>query len=149
MFGTLLQGALVVGGAAVRARARPEQQRRALAARAARDAEQNAPVDWPEAVTLCELTGDQARFGNWRCTGSLQWTYVNFDRPNWEATLLMTCSGKGPVRNLGVAGVYRAYGCGYGVRKGGESGIPARFGVFVGDRAIFRCPRSASSCPLR
>jgi len=134
---------------AAEAQARAEQQRRELAERTARLAEQNAPIDWPESVTLCELTGDQARFGNWKCTGSLQWTYVNFDRPTWESTLLMTCSSKGPARDLGVAGVYRAYGCGYGVRKGGEGDIPARFGVFVGDRAIFRCPRSASSCRTR
>lgn len=138
-------------GREAEARAAAIEQRRLAAERerAARLAEQNALVDFPESVTLCERSGEQARFGNWRCTGSLQWTYVNFERDNWEAQLHQTCGGNAPMRDLGVAGLYRAFGCGFGIPRGGDADIPARFGVFVGDRALYRCPRTASNCGQR
>ena len=117
---------------------------------ARRLAELNASVDWKESVTLCEKTGPQAQFGNWRCTGSLQMNYVNFENPYWVSALDKTCGGPRNKRDLGMVGGYRAFGCGFGLPPSSTDDIPARFGVgYVPGRITFRCPRSASSCDRR
>lgn len=117
---------------------------------ARRLAELNALVDWKESVTLCEKTGPQAKFGNWRCTGSLQMNYVNFEDPYWVSALDKTCGGPRNKRDLGMVGGYRAFGCGFGLHPSSTDDIPARFGVgYVPGRITFRCPRSASGCDRR
>lgn len=104
-------------------------------------------VQRQEGVTLCELTGPQAQFKNWRCTGPLQMNYVNFEKPNWTSAMLMTCGGKGPVRDLGTAGSYRAFGCGHAIDQAFHTDVPARFGVsYVPGRISYRCRKDRTSC---
>ena len=123
--------------------ARAREQARLLA-------ERNAPVDWPESVTLCAKDDDQARFGNYRCVGSLQMNYVNFEKPNWPSALNMTCGGPFNKRDLGMVNGYRAFGCGFGLRQSSPDDVPRRYGIsYVPGRITFRCPRSASSCTSR
>lgn len=100
-----------------------------------------------EGVTLCELKGPQAQFNNWRCEGPLQMNYVNFEKGNWTAAMLMTCGGKGPVRDLGTAGGYRAFGCGHAISSGFHKDVPALFGVsYVPGRITYRCRKDRSAC---
>lgn len=120
---------------------RQEQERQ----RAAAEAERTRVIDFKEAVVLCQLTGGQAQFGNWRCEGPLQMNYVNFENANWVAAMAMTdCSSP---RELPRAGPYRAFGCGYGIHPtnpGALRNVPEMLGVFVDGRATFRCPRNIS-----
>lgn len=128
-----------------------EQRRQADAAAREQQrllAERNAPVEWLESVTLCSKDDQQAKFGNWRCTGSLQMNYVNFEKPNWPAELNLTCGGPFNKRDLGMVNGYRAFGCGFGLPPSSNADIPRRFGVtYVPNRSTYRCMRSASSCP--
>lgn len=132
-----------------------EAERRRQADERAREqarllAERNALVDWPESVTLCAKDDDQARFGNYRCVGSLQMNYVNFEKPNWPSALNMTCGGPFNKRDLGMVNGYRAFGCGFGLSPNSGGDIPRRYGIgYVPGRITYRCPRSASSCTSR
>lgn len=120
---------------------RQEQERQ----RAAAEAERTRVIEFKEAVVLCSLTGAQAQFNNWRCEGPLQMVYVNFEQPNFLATLAQTdCSNP---RELPRAGLYRAFGCGYGIHPtnpGAARNVPEMLGVFVDGRITFRCPRNIS-----
>lgn len=132
-----------------RAAAQQERDRLAEQSRqeaAAREAERTRLVDFPEAVVLCELTGPQAQFGNWRCVGPLQTTIAKLDTAKAAVPLDQACGGGKP-RELGVTGSYRAFGCGFGVRKGHLTldDIPTRLGVsFVPGRGMFRCPANTA-----
>ncbi len=138
------------------AREEAERQRRELAAREAEkrrqeqerqrqaaEAERTRIIDYKEAVVLCELTGGQAQFKNWRCEGPLQMNYVNFENANWVSQLAMTdCSNP---RELPRAGAYRVFGCGFGVHPtspGALRNVPEMLGVFVDGRRTYRCPRN-------
>ncbi|WP_308238168.1 PDZ domain-containing protein [Phenylobacterium sp. J367] len=104
-------------------------------------------VQRPEGVTLCELKGPQAQFKNWRCEGPLQMNYVNFEKANWTSAMLSTCGGKGPVRDLGTAGGYRAFGCGHAIDAAFHKDVPALFGVeYVAGRISYRCRKDRTSC---
>lgn len=98
---------------------------------------------WYEAVTLCELSGPQAQYGNWRCTGALQMNYVNFDKPNWRNELSATCSSN--MREIGTSGPYKVFGCGYPLHPTDTADIAKRFGVFV-ERMTWKCPTGRPSC---
>lgn len=67
-----------------------------------------------EAVSVCEFTLPQSKFGNWRCLGPSTVTYVNFEGPDWAAALRQGGgkAGTNP-RDLGVIGRYRVFGWGY------------------------------------
>ncbi|HEY0052630.1 MAG TPA: hypothetical protein VGB49_04380 [Caulobacteraceae bacterium] len=139
--------------AQARAQAAEQQRLAAEQARAARLAEQTRLLDFREGVVLCELSGPQAQFGNWRCTGPLQMTYAKLDSAEANFSLDQACGG-GAVRELGTVGSYRAFGCGFGVHPtnpGALSNVPERFGVgFVPGRITFRCPaNSPSTCTSR
>jgi hypothetical protein len=139
--------------AEARAREAEARRRQVEQERQAREAERNRLVDYREGVVLCELTGPQAQFGNWRCTGPLQWTYVKIGSAQENAQLLQACGG-GTIRELGTVGVYRAYGCGFGVHPtngGALSNVPESMGVeYVPGRITFRCPiSSTNTCRTR
>jgi hypothetical protein len=108
---------------------------------------------WWESVTLCRLdaSNGQSKFGNWTCNGSLQMNYVNFEKPNWQYALQLTCGTDRPVRDLGTTSGYRAFGCGFPISPSGEGAgdadVPRRFGVsYVPGRISYRCPTGRSSC---
>jgi len=118
---------------------RQEQERQ----RAAAEAERSRVIEFKEAVVLCELTGPQAQFGNWRCEGPLQMNYVNLGEGNYASAFAqMDCSS---FRELPRAGAYRAFGCGYGLHPtnpGAGRNVPEMLGVIVGGRNTYRCPRN-------
>ncbi|QTC90162.1 hypothetical protein [Brevundimonas goettingensis] len=131
---------------------RQEEQRRVAAEQAAaREAERNRLIDFPEVVVLCALEGGQARFGNYTCYGGLQTVTAKLDTPGAAVPLGQACGGAPPAE-LGTAGMYRAFGCGFGMVNGGTGAYrdPAsRLGVtFVPGRTIFRCSarQAANSC---
>lgn len=104
---------------------------------------------WWESVTLCELDANngQSKFGNWTCRGSLQMNYVNFEKPNWQHALMLTCGTDRPLRDLGTAGGYRAFGCGHPLSPTSTDDIPKRYGVsYVPGRISYRCPTGRQSC---
>lgn len=120
---------------------RQDQQRQ----RDAAEAERNRVIDFKEAVVLCELSGAQAQFGNWRCEGPLQMTYANLGQGNYASAFAqMDCSS---FRELPRASTYRAFGCGYGLHPtnpGAGRNVPEMLDVFVAGRITFRCPRNIS-----
>lgn len=120
---------------------RQDQQRQ----RDAAEAERTRVIDFKEAVALCELSGAQAQFGNWRCQGPSQMNYINLSQGNYGAAFAqIDCTN---FRELPRAGAYRAFGCGYGLHPtnpGAGRDVPAMLGVFVEGRITFRCPRNIS-----
>lgn len=138
---------------------RAARERRAAEAREAREraraeaeAERNRLIDFPEVIVLCSLVGREAERGNWRCQGGLQTTYAKLDTAEAALPLGQACGTRSPPRELGSTGGYRAFGCGFGMVRGGVGAYsdPAtRLGVgYVPNRAVFRCPasRSGESC---
>lgn len=124
-----------------------------------RDAEA-AMIDFPEAVSVCELnqSNPQAKFGNWRCVGPLQFDYAKLG-PNGNIVsqqvlynISNTCGGSvDRVRDLGMVSGYRVFGCSFGVRRGAGDAVgkdaAAQFGLdYIPGRMTFRCPRTKSSC---
>ncbi len=118
------------------------------------------PVEWREAVSVCSLDSDnpQSKFGNWRCTGPLQFTYVKlgadgslFDTKA-RAQLSLTCGGSAAsVRDLGRAGRFRVFGCSFGLHPTNASGFhldaAKKFGLdYVAGRRSYHCPTVVSSC---
>ena len=120
---------------------RQEQQRQ----RDVAEAERTRVIEFKEAVVLCELSGPQAQFGNWRCEGPLQMGYANLGQGNYASAFAqMDCSS---FRELPRAGAYRAFGCGYGIHPtnpGAARNVPEMLGVFVDGRVTYRCPRNIS-----
>ena len=100
---------------------------------------------WYEGVTLCEKSGPQAKFGNWRCTGPQVMDYINFDKPGWSQQLKGTCGGDAGVRDYGTSGAYRVFGCGFPLEPSSTYDIAKRFGVFV-ERSTWKCPTGRASC---
>lgn len=130
------------------AEARVEKERRdKLAADAERSrkaeiaARERAPVAWKEGVVLCEPP--KSGKGEWSCHGPLQTTYGVPDKPSGAIAVRQACGG-GTIRELGQAGGFRTYGCGFGTSPlNAPSRDPAtRFGVFVPGRGSFTCPRN-------
>lgn len=120
---------------------RQEQERR----RAEEEAK-NRPVPFKEGIALCEETSKE----RWTCYGpaatsreaSLTGTTVN---------IVTSACGGDDVRFLGTTGIYRAYGCGFGVHPSDtKKDIPKRFGVYVPGQAVFHCnPNLTSPCKTR
>lgn len=117
-------------------RAREEQARR--------DAEvaRTRPVEWMEGVVLCE---PRANSKQWRCVGPLQTNVLELDASSTFTQLALACGGDSGIREIGPAGRYRAYGCGFGIHPTasnypGNRDVPKDFGVFVSDRRLFHCP---------
>lgn len=120
----------------------------------------NAVVGWREAVTVCSLdpNNPQSKLGNWKCTGPLQFTYAKLGEDGAAidhmtlGAISMACGGDASsVRYLGKSGVYQIFGCSYGLHPEQPSAkdrdMAARFGIdYIADRAVYQCPRSASSC---
>ena len=120
-----------------------DKARRDEAARLA-EAERNRPVEWREGIVLCEQRPNSKE---WRCPGPLQVNYVVLDSPNWLNAIGMACGSSNGVRDIGVVGVYRAFGCGFGIHPTdrtypGNIDVPAQKGVFVDNRRIFHCPKT-------
>ncbi len=122
--------------------------------------DREAKLDWREAVVVCMLNASdgQARFGNWRCDGPLQMTYAKLGNPGQALAtealvpLSQACGGsRDAVRDLGMVGDARLFGCSYGIHPKSTSGFPldaaAKHGIgFVPGRAIYRCPAYNSGC---
>lgn len=122
--------------------------------------DREAKVDWREAVVVCTLNpGDgQSKFGNWRCDGPLQMTYAKLGNPGQAVSaealvpLSQACGGaRESVRDLGMVGDARLFGCSYGLHPQSTSGFPLdaarKHGIsFVPGRAIYRCPAYKSGC---
>lgn len=116
-------------------------------------------VDWREAVVVCNLNASdgQSKFGNWRCDGPLQMTYAKLGgtggltRPVL-VNLSDACGGKPEsVRDLGMVGASRIFGCSFGLHPQATSGFhldaARKHGIsFVPGRAIYRCPAYVSYC---
>lgn len=105
-------------------------------------------IDFREAVVLCELSGPQAQYGNWRCEGPSQMSYVNLSQGNYDASFAqIDCTN---FRELPRAGTYRAFGCGYGIHPtnpGAGRNVPEMLGVFVDGRRTYRClPNISGVC---
>lgn len=131
-----------------------------LNAQSPKDLENSEPVEWREAVSVCSLDSDnsQSRFGNWRCTGPLQFTYVKlgsdgtlFDT-NARAQMSLTCGGSSAsIRDLGSSGVYRVFGCSFGLHPTSSNGrhidAAKKFGLgYIPGRRSYHCPIAATSC---
>lgn len=125
-----------------------------------RKTDRERKVDWREAVVVCELKASdgQSRFGNWRCEGPLQMTYAKLgtagaglNKQNLVA-LSQACGGREEsVRDLGMVGVARLFGCSFGLNPASPSAQQAdqarRHGItFVPGRAIYRCATYVSYC---
>lgn len=135
-------------------RRREEERRVAAEQSAAAEAERNRPIDFPEVIVMCALEGGQARFGNYTCYGGLQTMTAKLDTPGAAGPLRQACGSDDAPRELGIAGGYRTFGCGFGLPNGGIGAYsdPARrLGVnYIPGRIIFRCPRSqTNACHAR
>jgi hypothetical protein len=124
-------------------RARAEEQRLAEIKR--KEEERNRPVEFKEGVVLCDRPNPRSK--EWRCRGPLQLTYGEIDRPSGNVALDQACGSGKSIRDLGMTGGFRAFGCGFGIHPTardypGNLDIPAMLGVYVSSRATFRCPRS-------
>ncbi len=116
-------------------------------------------VDWREAVVVCNLnpSDGQSRFGNWRCDGPLQMTYAKLGgtggltRPVL-VNLSQACGGKPElVRDLGMVGGSRIFGCSFGLHPKSTGPFPLdaarKHGIgYVPGRATYRCPDYHSGC---
>lgn len=125
-------------------------------------ADRNAKVDWKEAVTVCGFHADdgQSKFGNWRCEGALQMTYAKLGTEGLSAptggalTAISEACGsrRESIRDLGMVGGYRVFGCGWGLHPdSGRNSLyrdqAPRFGLtYIPGRNTYRCPRWKSSC---
>ena len=122
--------------------------------------DREAKVDWKEAVVVCSLnpSDGQSKFGNWRCDGPLQMTYAKLGNPGQAldtgalVALSQACGGsREAVRDLGLVGSDRLFGCSFGIHPKSIGGIPydtaAKHGVsYVPGRAIYHCPLYKSAC---
>ena len=121
--------------------------------------ERDRLVDWPEAVTVCELNGQdpQSKLGNWRCEGPLQFTYAKLGNGGQIGAKAMVslseaCGGKiESVRDLAMVGGYRVFGCSFGLHPMSEQqrakDKAIKFGLaYVPGRTTYRCPKSVSFC---
>ncbi len=122
-------------------------------------------VEWKEAIVVCEKSPSdgQSKFGNWRCDGPLQMTYAKLDEkaPTGFAdmgdpgplALSQACGGNPEsVRDLGIVGSARLFGCGYGLHPDSRNDATARdqavrHGIgYVPGRATYHCPAYKSYC---
>jgi hypothetical protein len=127
-------------------RAREAERKRLAEQRAAQEAERMRPVEFKEGIVLCTApTNSNSR--SWRCEGPLQTTYAVLDTPQGNVSLGEACGSSRSIRDLGMTGGFRAFGCGFGIHPTardypGNNDVPARHGVYVQDRGVFMCPRS-------
>lgn len=119
-----------------------------------------ALVDFPEAVVVCELNQNnpQAKFGNWRCVGPLQFDYAklgpdgNMVSQQALYNISNACGGKAErVRDFGRVSGYRVFGCSFGIKAGATGAVSkdaaAQFGLgYIPGRMTFRCDSSRSTC---
>jgi len=135
-----------------------EAQARQMRTKQARE----ALADWPEAVTVCELNAQnpQAKFGNWKCEGPLQFDYAKLGNPGQMDPKALfnvsnACGGKvESVRDLGTVGGYRVFGCSYGMHPNKAQRLSndtaEKFGLsYIPGRITYRCPAWQSSCRVR
>lgn len=122
--------------------------------------DREALVDWPEAVSVCELNpqNPQSKFGNWRCDGPLQFDYARLGSADSQAdpkakfNVSNTCGGKlESVRDLGMVNGYHVFGCSFGLHPDPAQRMSpdraARFGIaYVPGRNTYRCPKYVSYC---
>jgi hypothetical protein len=123
--------------------ARQEQAKREAEAKARAE---NPMVLWKEGVVLCEPP--KSGSGDWACHGPLQTTYGMPGKPSGNIAVRQACGGDGAgVRELGQAGGFHTYGCGFGINPNQPSGHdPAdRYGIFVPGRTTFTCPKKQST----
>ncbi len=119
--------------------------------------DREAKVDWREGVSVCVLNpaDGQTKFGNWRCDGPLQMNYAKLGNPGQAvsagaiAAISMTCGGsRESVRDLGMVGDARLFGCSYGLHPNSKALDPVtKHGIgYVPGRAVYRCPLYVSGC---
>ncbi|WP_300974771.1 hypothetical protein [Sphingomonas sp. LHG3406-1] len=130
------------------AAAAAEKRRQAEAARLAevqRKREEEArPVAFKEGMVLCQQRPNSTE---WRCPGPLQVTYTKMDHPQTLNEIGMACGSRTGIREVGMVGPYRVFGCGFGIHPTardypGNNDVPAQLGVFIDNRRTFYCPRS-------
>ena len=116
-------------------------------------------VDWPEAVSVCELNSQnpQSKFGNWKCDGPLQFDYAKLGNggqidPKALFNVSNTCGGKvESVRDLGMVSGYHVFGCSFGMHPDPAQRMSpdkaAKFGLaYIPGRNNYRCPKYVSLC---
>jgi len=112
---------------------------------------QDEVLAWREGVVLCQAPRQGT--GDYTCVGPLQTTYGAMGKPSGTIAVNQACGISSGARDLGVAGIYRAFGCGYGThpedltgRYPGNRDVPRFMGVdFVNGRATYRCKRRVSA----
>lgn len=130
--------------AAEAARRRQEQEAR-LAEQRRKQEEANRPVAFKEGIVVCE----KKRENYYRCEGPLQVTYSDLVSPSGLTSLGQACGAR-TTRDMGMAGGFRIFGCGFGIHPTlrdypGNRDVPAEYGLYIADRATFYCPRSTSA----
>ena len=103
------------------------------------------PVAFKEGIVVCE----KKRENYYRCDGPLQVTYSDLVSPAGKTSLGEACGAR-TTRDMGMAGGYRIFGCGFGIHPTlrdypGNRDVPAAYGLYIADRATFYCPRSTDA----
>lgn len=104
-----------------------------------------------EAVTVCEFTLPQSKFGNWRCLGPSTIVYVKLDKPNWVAALREGGGKEGHnPRDLGMVGRFRVFGWGYPLFRHPDKNYDAAIKWNLPDIALryrYQClPEGRTNC---
>ena len=133
------------------AAAEAERRRQAEAARLAeqrrKEEEARRPVAFKEGIVVCT----KQKENYYRCEGPLQVTYSDLVSANGRTNLGDACgTSRTPPRDMGMAGGFRIFGCGFGIHPTlrdypGNRDVPAEYGLYIADRATFYCPRSTSA----
>ncbi|WP_157073573.1 hypothetical protein [Sphingomonas soli] len=105
----------------------------------------NLPVEWKEGVVLCEPAKAPSRSAT--CHGPLQTTWGTLGEPSGKIALQQACGGDTPVRELGQAGGFLAFGCGWGIHPDKTSSdMGLRHEVsFIPGRGTFYCSRKQTT----
>ena len=94
---------------------------------------------------------EKKRDNYYRCEGPLQVTYSDLVSANGRTSLGEACgTRRTPPRDMGMAGGFRIFGCGFGIHPTlrdypGNRDVPAEYGLYIADRATFYCPRSTDA----
>ena len=112
---------------------------------------QEEVLTWKEGVVLCSKPTVASATST--CHGPLQTVDGVLGKPSGTIAVNQACGNNKGARELGTAGVYLAFGCGYGThpedvkgRHPGNRDVPAMLGVdFVSGRGQFHCKRRADA----
>lgn len=131
--------------AAAEAERRRQAEQQRLAEQRRKEEEARRPVAFKEGVVVCE----KQRERYYRCVGPLQVTYSDLVTPAGMTSLGQAC-GASSTRDLGMAGGYRIFGCGFGIHPTlrdypGNRDVPAEYGLYIANRATFYCPKTTDA----